>query len=264
MKRDMTALVTGASSGIGKAYAQSLARQGYDLILVARRRELLESLGEELGSRYGIEADVLTADLTRDEEVIRVAEQIEAAADLSMLVNNAGFAVETLFAESDIERQLDMVRIHDMAAMRLTRAALPGMLARRRGYIVNLSSMGGFFPFPGNAIYNASKAFLVTFTETLQLELAGTGVHVQVLCPGFTHTGFHAAENLDVSDIPAGMWMNADEVVEESLRALQRGKVVFIPGSRNRMLALFFKLPRPLLYRGIGLLVKGAARRSSR
>lgn len=256
MNKKGTALVTGASSGIGKAFAEALAQRGYDLILVARRLEQLEAVADELNSRNGIHTEVLTADLTNDEDVIRVAERIDGVDNLSMLVNNAGFGVESPFVSSDIERQLDMVRVHDIATMRLTRAALPGMTARRRGDIINISSIGGFFPYPNNAVYNASKAFLITFTETLHIELAGSGVRAQVLCPGFTRTGFHAAEGTDTSHLPGGIWMNPNEVVNESLRALERGKVVVIPGRRNRLFALLFKLPRPLLYRIAALLVR--------
>ena len=187
-----TALVTGASLGIGEAYCRALAREGYDLILVARRRELLEKLAEELKSRLGIGAEVFPADLASDEDTARVARRIEEATDLCLLVNNAGFGVEGFFVDTDIERQLDVVRVHDLATMRLCRAALPGMIARRHGGIINLSSLAAFFPSPGNVIYSASKAFTVAFSEALSLELKGTGVRVQALCPGFTHTSFHS------------------------------------------------------------------------
>ncbi len=215
-----TALVTGASLGIGEAYCRALAREGYDLILVARRRELLEKLAEELKSRHGIGAEVFPADLASDEDTARVARRIEETADLSLLVNNAGFGVEGFFVDTDIERQLDVVRVHDLATMRLCRATLPGMIARRHGGIINLSSLAAFFPSPGNVIYSASKAFTVAFSEALSLELKGTGVRVQALCPGFTHTSFHSSLGMDMSHIPERMWMDADEVVEESCARL--------------------------------------------
>jgi hypothetical protein len=249
MNKKGTALITGASSGIGKAFAGSLAKRSYDLVLVARRRELLDSLADELSSAHGVHAEVLTADLASEEDVVRVAQHIEARGDLSMLVNNAGYTIEGPFAESDIERQLDMVHVHDLATMRLTRAVLPGMIARRRGAVINTSSLGGFAPQRNHSIYCASKAFLIGFTETLHMELAGSGVRAQVLCPGFTHTGFHAAVGMDTSGIPSVLWMDADEVVEESLRALERGKVVVIPGRRNLFYMVLLKLPRPLVYR---------------
>ena len=249
MSHKGTAVITGASSGIGETFARALAQRGYDLILVARRRELLEVLAEELSSAHGIHAEVLAADLALEEDAAMVAREIEAREDASMLVNNAGYTLEGPFAESDIERQLDMVRVHDLATMRLTRAALPGMIARRRGAVINVSSLGGFAPQLDNSVYCASKAFLIEFTETLHLELSGSGVRVQVLCPGFTHTGFHDAAGSDISGIHDWMWMKAGKVVEESLRALERGNVVVIPGRRNRFFRFLYRMPRPLLYR---------------
>lgn len=249
MKQKGTALVTGASSGLGEAFASALARKGYDLVLVARRRELLEELAAEIRSSCGVKAEVLTADLAVEQEAAGVAAFIESRDDVSMLVNNAGYAVEGPFAQSDIERQLDMVRVHDLATMRLTRAALPGMVTRCGGAVINVSSLGAFAPLGDNSVYTASKSFLVLFTETLHLELMGTGVRVQVLCPGFTHTGFHKASGSDVSAVPGWMWMDVDNVVEESLRALEQGRVVVIPGKRNRIFRFFFRLPRPVLYR---------------
>ncbi len=257
-----TALVTGASSGIGEAFCRALAREGYDLILVARRREPLEELAEELTSRHDIKAEVLPADLSSDPDTARVARRLEEAAGLCLLVNNAGNAVEGNFVDTDIESQLESIRLHDLAVTRLSRAALPGMISRRRGGIINLSSMAAFFPSPGNAVYSAAKAFTVAFTETLSLELKGTGVQVQALCPGFTHTAFHSSIGIDVSYIPEWMWMSADAVVEESLRALERGrrgKVVFIPGRLNRLMGLFFSLPRPVVYFGTALVDKVVA-----
>jgi uncharacterized protein len=254
-----TALITGASAGLGEAYSRALAARGYDLILVARRRELLESLANELRSRHGVEAEVFTADLTSREELERVALRIEQVDGLAMLINNAGFAVEGFFVDTDIERQMDVVRLHDLASMRLTRAALPQMIARGAGGVICVSSMGGLFSFPANVTYNASKAFLVSFVQSLALELWRTGVRVQALCPGFTRTSFHATIGADVSQVPAGMWMSADAVVEESLQALERGRhgrIVFIPGKRNRRLGWFFLLPRPVVFRASAMLAR--------
>lgn len=256
-----TALVTGASLGIGEAFCRALAREGYDLILVARRRELLEKLAEELRSRHGVSAEVFPADLASDEDAARVARRIEEAADLCLLVNNAGDAVEGNFVDTDVERQLASIRLHDLAVTRLTRAALPGMIARRNGGIINLSSMAAFFPSPGNVVYSASKAFTAAFSEALSLELKGTGVRVQALCPGFTHTNFHSSLGMDISHIPEWMWMSANEVVAESLRALKRGKVVFIPGRSNRLMGLFFNLPRPVVSYGSALIDKLVAKK---
>jgi len=248
MAGEGTALITGASSGIGKTFAGFLAKRGYDLILVARRRELLQSIADELSSAHDVKAEVLATDLSSEEETIKVAQRIEAVDALSMLVNNAGYGIWGDFATSDIECQLDNVRVHDMATMRLTRAALPGMIARSRGDVINVASVAGLTPQPRAGVYSASKAFLILFTESLHLELAGTGVRVQVLCPGFTHTGFHAAAEMKTSGIPVWMWTDADMVVEESLRALEHGKVVVVPGRRNKAQLVASRLPRALQY----------------
>jgi hypothetical protein len=246
MAGEGTALITGASSGIGKTFACYLAKKGYDLILVARRRELLQSIADELSSAHGVKAEVLKADLSSEEEAIGVAQRIEAENILTMLVNNAGYGIWGDFATSDIESQIDNVRVHDLATMRLTRAALPGMIERHHGAVINVSSLAGLTPQPRASVYCAGKAFLILFTEAIHLELEGTGVHVQVLCPGFTHTGFHA--EMKTSGIPAWMWTDPDPVVKESLLALERGKVVVVPGWRNKYQLVSCRLPRFLQY----------------
>ncbi len=259
-----TALVTGASSGIGKAFCRALAERGYDLILVARSRGPLQELAEELAAGYGVAAEVLSADLSTEDGVDAVSARIAETPHLTALVNSAGDALDGFFASTDIGRQTASVRLHDLAAVRLTHAALPVMLRRGRGDIVNLSSMAAFFPFPGSAVYGAAKAFTASFTETLALELKGTGLRVQALCPGFTRTQFHGRMGMDVSAIPEWMWMSPEEVAAESLRALERGRVICIPGLKNKLMAASFKLPRPLLQRGSFLLWRLLERSRSR
>jgi short-subunit dehydrogenase len=218
-KESRLALVTGASSGIGEAFARRLARDGYDLAVVARRADLLARLGMELSEQYGVEVEIVVADLATEEGISKVEEFISQS-QVSMLVNNAGFSVVGSFMEADFARQLDMVTVHDIATMRLTRAVLPGMLERASGAVINVSSMGGLVPAPYSVTYDATKAYLVMFTECLSQELVGSGIRLQVLCPGFTHTGFHAA--------------------------LEKGKIIFIPGGLNRLNYLFVRLlPAP-------------------
>lgn len=251
-----TVVVTGSSSGIGEAFCRTLARRGFDLVLTARRREVLEKLAGELESQHGVRAGVFPADLSSEEDTTRLARHLEGLPDLAMLVNNAGFGVEGDFVETDIERQVEEARVHDLAVMRLTRAVLPGMIERGGGAVINLSSMAAFFPSRGNTVYSASKAFTVAFSESLALELRGTGVRVQALCPGFTHTSFHDSLALDLSHIPEWMWMSPEDVVAESLRALEKGwrnGVVFIPGRTNRLLGLLLHLPRPVVRLGTEL-----------
>lgn len=255
-----TALVTGASAGIGREFCRQLAARGHDLILVARDTERLHALAAELGARHGVAVEVMPADLTRDADVDRVVDGISAAAAaLTLLVNNAGFGTAGSVAAAPPGTQDQMLRLHVLAPMRLTRAALPGMLERRRGAILNVSSIASFIYSPGSVNYCASKAYLTTFTEGLALELAGTGVQAQALCPGFTRSEFHQRMGADTRLRPGPLWMTAEAVVRASLAQLDRaGPVVCVPGLRNKLLVgLIRLLPR----RTIGLVTgRGWAR----
>jgi len=237
--RGGTALITGASSGIGAAYARTLAARGKNLVLVARRKERLAALAEELQRTHGIAAEILVADLTNPADIEHVEKRIHEIKPLDMLINNAGFGTSGNFSEIDIARQIDMIRLHIVASVRLCRAALPGMIARDKGVIINVSSTAAFMPTQGNATYCATKAFLVTFSEALQRELLGTGIKIQALCPGFTRTEFHDTpefKKLDRSVIPRFLWTSADDIVAASLRSLETGKVTYIPGLKNYLL----------------------------
>jgi short-subunit dehydrogenase len=254
-----TALVTGASAGIGREFCRQLAARGYDLILVARDAERLRGLAAELAAAHGIRAEVLPADLSRDEDVDRVVARIEAEPALALLVNNAGFGTAGLLASSDPDQQARMVRVHVLAPMRFTRAALPGVLERGRGAIVNVSSIASFVYAAGSVNYCASKAYLTTFTEGLATELAGTGVQAQALCPGFTRTEFHQRVGPKAGEHPRFMWMTAESVVRASLRQLdRRGPVICVPGLGYRLIVLLVRLlPR----RALGLLTGRGYRR---
>ncbi len=243
-----TALITGASSGIGRAFAQRLAAKGFDLILVARRRQRLERLRNKLQSKFAVGVEVCPADLADAVDVARLEQRVAQPPGLAMLVNNAGFGVGGTFVDGQIARHLEMIHVHVVATVRLTKAALPGMIARGAGSIVNVSSMAAFVTGPGSVTYSATKAYLNSFSQSLQSELAGTGVRVQALCPGFTYTEFHDSpeyEKWDRSQIPGFLWMRAERVVEISLRALPRGKVICVPGLTNRLLAAALR-NRPL------------------
>lgn len=235
-----TAYITGASSGLGAEFARQLAAQGYNLVLVARRLERLEALAVELHQKHNIHAEAWAADLANPEDVARLAERLAHDEDLALLVNNAGFGLSGPLAEAEIGRQLEMLEVHVAATLQLTRAALAGMVARRAGNIINVSSLAGFIPRGGSATYGATKAFLNSFSEALQLELKDTGVRVQALCPGFTYTEFHdvrtVAKNFKRSEIPRFFWQSADEVVRASLAALGSERVIVIPGWRNHLL----------------------------
>ncbi len=237
--KNNVALITGASSGLGAVFARQLAAQGYDLVLVARREERLAALAAELQQHYPISVEILAADLARSADVERVESRVAEIEGLDVLVNNAGFGTTGRFAEIDLAKSMDMIEVHVTASARLCRAALPGMLARRRGALINVSSVAAFTPLPGNANYAATKAYLLTFSKALHAELRGTGVKVQALCPGFTHTGFHDTaefEGFKRSQIPGILWMTAEDVVATSLKSLKRNQAVCIPGLKYRLL----------------------------
>jgi len=247
-----TALITGASSGIGASYARQLARAGYNLVLVARREARLQALAAELTRQYAVQAEVLVADLADPADVARVEARIAEIDNLDFLVNNAGFGTAGAFVDNEIASQDAMIRVHVTASVRLTRAALPGMLARHCGAIVNVASFVAFFPVTGSVTYSATKAYLKSFPEALYQELAGTGVRVQALCPGFTRTEFQDVNNVDKAGIPNFMWMSPESVVAQSLRDLDAARAVSVPGAGYRLLAMLCGvIPRSILY-GIG------------
>lgn len=239
-----TALVTGASSGLGEVFARRLSQRGFKLILVARRRERLAELAAELGN-----AEALPADLA-DETGLRLVERrIEAEPRLEFLVNNAGFGRNGAFHDSPLEIQDRMHRLHVIATVRLTHAALRGMLPRRRGSIINVSSVAGFATAPFSVSYSATKAWINSFTEGLHLELRAMGspVRIQALCPGFTYTEFHDTAGMDRGLIPRFLWMNAADVVDASLRGLENNRLFVVPGfSYKLVVALYPLVPRPL------------------
>jgi hypothetical protein len=232
-------MVTGASSGIGAAFARRLARDGFQLILVARRHDLLEQLAGELGG-----AETLAADLTLEEDLVRVEARIASTPELELLVNNAGFGTKGQLWETPLDGQERMHQLHVMATLRLTRAALAAMVPRARGGVINVSSVAAFGQSPGNISYCATKAWMNSFTEGLDLELRGSGspVRVQALCPGFTVTGFHDAMGMSREGIPAWLWMRAGDVVDASLRGLERGKLFVVPGAIYKLVVLLEKL----------------------
>lgn len=236
------ALVTGASSGIGEVFARKLSRSGYRVLLVARRRERLEKLAEELKN-----ADALQADLTLDSDIFRVEAHIAAEPNLEFLVNNAGFGVPGKFCEADLEALDRMHRLHIIAVERLTHAALKGMVKSGKGNIVNVSSVAGFFNSLNHTGYCATKAWINSFTEGLHLELKNSGspIRIQALCPGFTHTEFHDVIKMDRTKVAKTLWMTAEDVVEDSLRGLKKNKPIVIPGWRYRLIVrLNHFLPR--------------------
>jgi len=246
------ALITGSSSGIGTTFATELAALGYDLVLVARRRDRLEELAGTLERSRGIKIEILPADLTVDEELAVVEQRVVTAENLELLVNNAGFGTRGKFFQVDLQSQDQMHRLHVLATMRLTHAALTGMTARDKGGIINVSSVAGFWQSPGSVSYCATKCWMNSFTEGLALELKSVGsrVRVQALCPGYTLSEFHDVAGMDRKMIPASLWMRAEDVVAESLRGLERGQTVVVPGWKYKAAVLLMKhTPRFVLER---------------
>ncbi len=240
------ALVTGGAAGLGREFCEQLAARGYDLIVVGRNAERLSAAGREIEIRHGTSVESLPADLSTDDGVTRVAERIVASTRLALLVNNAGFGTLGTLVDADPGQQAAMLRLHVLAPMRLCQAALPAMLAARRGGIINVSSVAAFLYSAANVNYCATKAYLTVFSEGLAAEAREAGVRVQALCPGFVRTEFHERARMDMRGIPGPMWLRADRVVRDSLRTLERGRpVICVPGAQYRVaVALLRLIPR--------------------
>jgi len=237
------ALVTGASSGIGRAFAVALAASGTDLVLVARRADRLDELAAELRTEHGIEVEVLVADLTEDGDLAEVEARLgDEAEPVDLLVNNAGFATSGRFADLPVDGEVAEIRLNVVAPVRLTRAALPGMVERGHGGVVNVSSIAALQPLPHWATYAATKAYLTSFSEAVHEEVRGNGVAVLALMPGFTHTEFHGHVGVPPVGIPGPLWMEADQVVRSALAAIGHGRASRVPGVLNRVVATVSRL----------------------
>jgi short-subunit dehydrogenase len=233
------ALVTGASAGIGQSFARLLARDGYDLVLVARDSMRLDVLAKQLEHEYGSQTEVLPADLTKADQLAVVEQRMGVNPPIDLLVNNAGFGTFGSFHELPLDAEDREVRLNVLALMRLTHAAAGPMVARGSGAILNVSSVAGSQPIPGNATYAATKAFVTSFSEALHEELRGTGVGVTVLCPGFTRTEFQERSGFEGGRVPVFMWQEPDDVATAALAALAKGRTVCVPGSLNKVANAF-------------------------
>jgi short-subunit dehydrogenase len=224
-----TALITGASAGIGAIYADRLARRGYDLILVARNRNRLEALAQRLTSETGRSAETIAADLNDKADLARIETWLRTDAGITVLVNNAGIGAAAPLLGSDIEKMDEMIRLNVGALTRLTYAAAPGFVARGGGTIINIASMAAISPETLNGVYGGSKAFVLAFSQSLHHELAGKGVRIQVVLPGATATDFWEMVGRPVRDLPAGIVMSAENLVDAALAGLDQGEIVTIP-----------------------------------
>jgi hypothetical protein len=222
---------------MGAVFARKLAARGYNLLLAARRMERLEQLQLDLEPAHHVRVEPFCADLADDVQLEDFAKRLEAEGPIDLLVNNAGFGTKGLFHTTDYARQVEMHKLHVVAPLRLTRAVLPAMIDRQAGAIINVASVAGFFRSAGSVSYCATKGWMIDFSEGLRVELdtLKSPVNVQALCPGFTYTEFHDVLGSDRDRIPKQLWMPAEFVVEESLKALARRKLIVIPGWRYKL-----------------------------
>lgn len=237
-----TALITGASSGLGAEYARHLAARGADLVLVSRDRGALDELAVGLRGRFSVDVEVLPADLTRKRDVAKVAARVaDASRPIEILVNNAGFGLPLEFERNDVSDEVDHLRLHVETPMRLAHAALPGMLRRGHGRIVNVASVAGFMP---RATYGACKGWLISFSRWANVRYADSGVTVTAVCPGFTHTHFHERMGLPPGQegVSGFLWLDATRVVRDSLRDVARGRAVSIPSVRYKAIVLLLQM----------------------
>jgi hypothetical protein len=243
--KSRTAFITGASSGIGEAYARRLASDGYNVVVCARNEAKLSKLARELTARYDVQATVLALDLCEPSQLAEAVSHIEAISTPDILVHSAGFGTRGHVADVELDKVRDMAFLHVVAGTALTRAALPGMLERNRGAIILVSSLAAFFTTAHYVTYSATKSYLNTFAIGLRDELAGSQVQIQAICPGLVRTGFmHTEEyrDFDYRNVPDWAWMSSEQVVAESFKKLGR-KVVVIPGLFNRLFAGIMRAP---------------------
>ncbi len=239
----MTVLITGASSGIGRAFAHLFARDGHALVLVARRRAVLDELAAALTRTYQVTADVIPCDLTKAEAPAQLQDTLQRSGIIvDVLVNNAGFGMQGTFAELSLDRQLEMIQLNVTALTTLTHLLLPSMRARRTGGVLNVGSTAGFQPGPYMAVYYATKAYVVSFTEALADELTGSGVRVTCLAPGPTSTSFASEAGAEDSRLFRAETMTADDVARIGYEAWQQGRPLVIAGARNRFSAFIVRL----------------------
>ena len=234
------AAITGASEGLGKEFARQLAAEGYNLLIIARRPTLLQELKEDLEAKYGVQVEPLVCDLSKPDELKQLEDRLEKEEPLEIMINNAGFGLGGAFPNVDPDLEESMIRVHAIATMRLSRAALIPMCKRKKGYLINVSSVAAFLSAPNAAEYTATKAYILSFSKSLQYDVRQYGIRVQALCPGFVHTGFHSTESMahfNKAIMPKWLWLSSERVVKTSLRSIRRtSRVVCIPSLRYKMI----------------------------
>ena len=241
-----TALITGATAGIGEAFTRLLAGKGFDLVLVARDEARLKDRATTLASKYGIKTEILVADLSIESGVTKVIDRLtDSTKPIEVLINNAGFGLNKSFLKSDLAAETGLLDVLVRTPMQLSHSVLPQMVARNSGTIINVSSVAGWI---AGGTYSAAKSYVTVFSEYLNTELKGTKVKVSALCPGFTHTEFHARGKMKMDGLPSYLWLDADRVVADSWKAAEAGRPLCIPGAQYKILSFISRFgPRPLV-----------------
>lgn len=248
------ALITGATSGLGLAYAKWFAGKGYDLIMTGRRKEVIERRAQEIRDKFACKVIVILVDLAQEDGVRKLLASLEGR-EIHVLVNNACFGFRTSFSDTDIDGLKRLIYLQTIAVAEITHYVLRGMKERNKGIIINISSDGAFAVVPGNVTYAAAKRFIVTLTEGLHMELAGYGIHVQAVCPGFIDSDFHESAGMKVDKSRKGMFAfrRPEDVVREAMESFAKGKVVCIPDRTGKFIkALADLLPKKTYYRMAG------------
>jgi len=239
MNPNRIALITGASSGIGRAFAWRFAQSGYDLIITGRRKDKLAQLEDELKENFGISVETIIAELSDNKDVNELMKIIKSHDNIFVLINNAGYGSGREFSQCDLKFHMQMLQVHVITSLKLIHSVLPQMISKKQGTIINVSSLGAFMPAPGSSIYSATKLFLKSFTESLYMEVSKYDIRVQCLCPGYTtHTEFLKRRMNGLVPKNSGFvpWMDADTLVDKCLKSLEKGKIVYVPGFMNRLL----------------------------
>lgn len=251
--KERLAIITGATSGIGACFANTLAKAGWQLLISGRRKDRLLELSRSLMIKYSTKVDYVVADLCNPDDLEHLLSRIAEKSNVELLVNNAGFGCSKDFFSSEFQIHQNMLQVHVVAATHIIQQVVPKMIEQKQGSIINVASLSAFFPSPVSYYYCSSKAFLVTFSECLQLDLLNTNIKVQVLCPGFTKTEFHTNKNalqLSIGVKSGLLWMEAERVVSYSLNHLKSERVICVPGMLNRSVYHLMRfIPRQLFYK---------------
>jgi short-subunit dehydrogenase len=248
------ALITGATVGIGAAFAEKLGGENHDLVIVARDLPRLNERAEEWRKKFGVEVEVIQADLSRDEDIRRLELRLQnISRPIEVLINNAGFGINKSFMKSDTAEEIALLDVLVTAPMRLMHAVLPSMKDRNSGVIINVSSIAGWI---AGGTYSAAKSYLTVLSESLHTELTGTNVRVHALCPGFTRTEFHQRGGMKMGAVPSWMWSTSEEVVDEAWKAANAGRAISVPGRSYKVISMISRFgPRPLV-RKMGMNVR--------